>query len=124
MNVGITACNIIDIHTYSGPTLNLDHRQSKFTACNNIFLVGIESSLCNTLLFCFHNHSFSVYVLTEVCMYTEDLAVDWVSNNLYWTDGYHTTLEVLDLDAMHRAELIRTGANTAPISITLDPSTR
>ena len=54
----------------------------------------------------------------------EDLAVDWIANNLYWTDGIYARLEVLDLDTMNRAELLQTGAHTAPRGIVVDPSTR
>ena len=50
--------------------------------------------------------------------------MDWVANNLYWTDSYYNRLEVLDLDTMYRAELLRTGAHTAPRAIVVDPSTR
>ena len=57
-------------------------------------------------------------------IYAEDLAVDWIANNLYWTDGLYNRLEVLNLDTMNRAELLSTGANTAPRAIVVDPSTR
>lgn len=50
--------------------------------------------------------------------------MDWIANNLYWTDGIHARLEVLDLDTMNRAELLQTGAHTAPSAIVVDPSTR
>ena len=60
-----------------------------------------------------------------MCMHiTDDVAVDWIANNLYLTDGLNAMLEVLDLDTMFRTELIRTGANTAPRGIVVDPSTR
>ena len=54
----------------------------------------------------------------------EDIAVDWISNNLYWTDGLNRRLQVLDLDSKHRSELLRTGAHSAPRAIVTDPSTR
>ena len=61
----------------------------------------------------------------EICTHiTDDVAVDWVANNLYLTDGLNAMLQVLDLDTMFRTELIRTGANTAPRGIVIDPSTR
>ena len=55
---------------------------------------------------------------------TEDIAVDWITNNLYWTDTLNRRLEVLDLDSNHKTELLRTGAHTAPRAIVIDPSTR
>ena len=81
-----------------------------------------------------HNSLLSVHtpdflhliLLTDVCMHmnTENVAVDWVSNNLYWTDTFRTLLGVLDLDTMHSAELIWSGSNTAPYAIALDPNAR
>ena len=55
---------------------------------------------------------------------TEDLAVDWIANNLYWTDTLNRRLEVLDLDSNERAELLQTGPHSAPRAIVVDPSTR
>ena len=54
----------------------------------------------------------------------DDIALDWVGNTLYWTDALYARIEVLDLDTMERAELFRTGANTIPRAIIVDPRTR
>lgn len=54
----------------------------------------------------------------------EDLAVDWVANNLYWTDTLNRKLEVLDIDSTHTTTLIDTGLHTAPRAIVVDPNTR
>ena len=54
----------------------------------------------------------------------DDIAVDWVGNTLYWTDAIYARIEVLDLDTMERAQLFRTGANTIPRAIIVDPGTR
>ena len=50
--------------------------------------------------------------------------MDWIANNLYWTDGYYNRLEVLDLDTLYRTELLQTGSHTAPRAIVVDPNTR
>ena len=55
---------------------------------------------------------------------TDGLAVDWIANNLYWTDAFYRRLEVLDLDTMQRKELIRFGPFTIPRAIEVDPATR
>ena len=55
---------------------------------------------------------------------TEDLAVDWVANNLYWTDSFWARIEVMDLDTRERAELVRTGNHSIPRAIVVDPMTR
>ena len=60
----------------------------------------------------------------DCCTCAGHVAIDWIANNLYWTDSVSTTLEVLDLDTMYRAEIIRTGANTSPQAIAVDPRTR
>ena len=55
---------------------------------------------------------------------TEDLALDWIANNLYWTDSFWARIEVMDLDTRERAELIRTGNHTIPRAIVVDPMNR
>ena len=50
--------------------------------------------------------------------------MDWIGNNLYWTDAIYARIEVMDLDTMQRMELLRTGGNTIPRAIVVDPSTR
>ena len=54
----------------------------------------------------------------------EDLAVDWVANNLYWTDGVARRIEVFDLDTRSKAVLVSTDVHSAPRAIVVDPSTR
>ena len=54
----------------------------------------------------------------------DDIAVDWIGNNLYWTDAVYARIEVMDMDTMQRMELLRTGGNTIPRAIAVDPSTR
>ena len=55
---------------------------------------------------------------------TEALALDWVTNNLYWSDSFWSRIEVMDLDTGERAELIRTGTHSIPRAIVVDPITR
>ena len=55
---------------------------------------------------------------------TDDISLDWIGNNLYWTDAVYARIEVMDLDTNERMELLRTGANTIPRAIAVDPSTR
>ena len=54
----------------------------------------------------------------------DDIAVDWVANNVYWVDAVWSRIEVADLNGMYRAELIRVGANTNPRGIAVDPERR
>ena len=63
-------------------------------------------------------------MLLYCCPLPEDLAVDWVANNLYWTDSFWARIEVMDLDTMERAELVRTGNHSIPRAIVVDPMTR
>ncbi len=73
-------------------------------------------------IFCVHGlwstnismHSFSA----------EDIALDWVGNNLYWTESVTGNIEVLDLNANERALILNTGMNSLPRGIALDPATR
>ena len=52
---------------------------------------------------------------------SEDLALDWINNKLYWTDTLYARIEVMDIDTLYRKELLRTGANTLPRAIAVDP---
>ena len=54
----------------------------------------------------------------------EDLAVDWVSNKLYWVDAVWARVEVIDLLTLDRAVVLRTGAYTSPRAIAVEPINR
>ena len=54
----------------------------------------------------------------------EDIAVDWVANNLYYVDTLNRRVEVFDLDSNYGAVLLYAGPHTAPKAIVVDPSTR
>ena len=56
--------------------------------------------------------------------YIDDIAVDWVSGKLYWTDAGWARIEAMDLESLIRVELIRTGTNTIPRAIAVDPTRR
>ena len=49
--------------------------------------------------------------------------MDWVGNNLYWTDSRGLRIQVLDLDSMHKKELLKTGVGSNPTAIAVDPGT-
>ena len=55
---------------------------------------------------------------------TDDIAVDWIANNLYWADSVWARIEALNLDNMERAEILRVGANSRPRGIAVDPINR
>ncbi len=50
--------------------------------------------------------------------------MDWVANNLYWTESITGNIEVLDLDTFGRTVVLNTGGNSIPRGIALDPSRR
>ena len=50
---------------------------------------------------------------------TEDLAVDWVGRNLYWTDYVLETIEVATLEGQYRMVLFSENI-TNPRSIVID----
>ena len=54
----------------------------------------------------------------------DDIAVDWVSGKLYWTDAGWARIEAMDLDTLVRVEVLHTGTNTAPRGIAVDPARR
>ena len=49
------------------------------------------------------------------------LAVDWISNKLYWADKVLQRIEVLDLVEGYRMELISTGPDSEPCDMVVDP---
>ena len=51
------------------------------------------------------------------------LAVDWVSNKLYWTDYKARVIEVAELDGTSRKKLFSTSLDR-PKAIVLDPIAR
>lgn len=55
---------------------------------------------------------------------TEGLAVDWVSNKLYWTESLYRRIEVLDLDTMVRSPILTVDPHSGLRDIAVDPSTR
>ena len=55
---------------------------------------------------------------------SDGLAVDWVTDKLYWTDANVKTIEVFDLMTGNHSELVSTGSNTIPRALVVDPSTR
>ena len=72
------------------------------------------------------------YISTIQCMnliYTimsaiDDIAVDWVADNIYWIDAIWARIEVANLNGEFRAEIVRVGPNTNPRGIAVDPERR
>ena len=55
----------------------------------------------------------------------DDIAYDWISEKIYWTDGTHLEIEVVDLGGSGDCRiLIKTGERSVPRAIVLDPITR
>lgn len=66
-----------------------------------------------------------LYTLTEFChVFTEDIAVDWVSNKLYWTETLFRRIEVLDLDTNVIVPIVEADAHSGIRGIAVDPATR
>lgn len=58
--------------------------------------------------------------------YADDIALDWVTNNLYWTESVTGNIGVLDLNfnATQRTVILNTGADSKPRGVAVDPATR
>ncbi len=59
-----------------------------------------------------------------LCMWIEDIAVDWVSNKLYWTETLYRRIEVLDLDTLVVAPVLDADPHSGIRGIAVDPTTR
>lgn len=55
---------------------------------------------------------------------SDGIAVDWVSNKLYWTDAFYLTVEVIDLASFERKTLFSLASGSTPRAIVVDPATR
>lgn len=59
---------------------------------------------------------------------TDDLAVDWISSTLYWTDAVSEEIRVMDIEQREVKLLLRTedpvGNNSIPRGIAVDPIAR
>ncbi len=63
-----------------------------------------------------------VCVCAWVCfMYADGLAVDWLSNLLYWTEAGSGFISVYDVERGHRKTLVRLTDTSVPRGIALDP---
>lgn len=50
----------------------------------------------------------------------DGIAIDWVGNKMYWTDGGYNMIEVAELDGSHRLTLFDSGLDE-PRAIVVDP---
>ena len=57
-------------------------------------------------------------------LFSGDIAVDWVGGHLYWVDSSWARIEALDFNNFNRTEILRTGPNTNPSAIAVDPLRR
>ena len=100
----------------------------KYQVCVPVCIEAIMTA--GSLIYKYYGYSsklsspeFGTAHLWTYCI-TENLAVDWLANNLYWTDSFWARIEVMDLDTRERAELVRTGSHSIPRAIVVDPMTR
>lgn len=68
----------------------------------------------------FMNGSRTEHVVSVDLLYPDGLAVDWIGNNLFWTDSKTHRIEVSRLDGRYRKLLLWEDI-WEPRSITLDP---
>lgn len=66
-----------------------------------------------------------IKVIAGATSSVEGIAVDWVSNNVYWTenDDEHSKLSMSTYDGQHQVDIITTGINR-PRAIAIDPSAK
>ena len=58
-----------------------------------------------------------LYILHPI----DGLAIDWLTNKLYWSEATPETISVLDLERGHRLTLFSLPQSSIPRGIALDP---
>lgn len=51
----------------------------------------------------------------------EDIAVDWIGRNIYWTDSESNRIEMAKVDGSSRRPVVRQNLHT-PTGLTVDPN--
>ena len=64
-----------------------------------------------------------IYSAILICL-ADDIAVDWISDKLYWTDNGFDRIGVFDLTSGHYSIIIDTGVDSSPRGIITDPINR
>ena len=72
----------------------------------------------------FASECFLMWLLDVHFMHVDGIAWDWVNKKLYWTDLADDDIEVFDPDTNYRKVLFKTGSQSQPRGIVVDPSTR
>ena len=66
----------------------------------------------------------TLYVLITAIYYPDGLAVDWISNKIYFTDVDLGVVGVFDPVNFHYKVLLKLSIDEQPRSIVLDPNNR
>ena len=64
-----------------------------------------------------------VCIFMCLCVSIAKIAIDWVSDKLYWTDYTLKTINVIDLHTGHRKSLFNL-SSYVPVDILADPNSR
>ena len=93
------------------------------TCCIYFIFIYIYSRVCTTTTAAVAiSLKYMVRYLSSL-HYTEGLAWDWVTKKVYWTDSERRRISVYDPEHNIRKVVTRTGSNSAPKDIALDPMT-
>ena len=57
----------------------------------------------------------------KLFFWVDGLAIDWLTNKLYWSEATPETISVLDLERGHRLTLFTLPQSSIPRGIALDP---
>ena len=65
-----------------------------------------------------------IYIYIYINPLTDDLAVDWVNDKLYWTEATHSEISVMDITTRQTTKLIVNYDGSTTRAISVDPTTR
>ena len=97
---GILDANAVDFHVNHSKVFWSDLERKKIS---RVFINGSQAE-----------------VVVDGVVYPDGLAVDWVANNIYWTDTFSERIECAHLDGRYRKTLIWKNL-TEPHSLALHP---
>ncbi|CAI8030562.1 Low-density lipoprotein receptor-related protein 4 [Geodia barretti] len=118
-HISYNGTNFEKIRTlFNGAAVGIDYHFEN----NDVFWSDVSSDAINRAALDGTGASYTL--VSSYISAVDDIAVDWVADNIYWIDAIWARIEVANLNGKFRAEIVRVGPNTNPRGIAVDPERR